>query len=156
MTTILSLTPSTRALNGKLKVSAAEALALTSGTSLIVARRDNGPKEPATTVFIVGADASVGAVLTARSSKNNMAYGPITVLEILTPEAAATSTVKAALFVYAGTIEPKVRKAKAVATVTVVKAKDGSVVADGLSKAKALEMIAKAKAGKKAALRIAA
>ena len=152
--TVLSLTPSTRALAGSLKVSAAAAITLTSATSLAVAVRDNGPKEAATTIFLVGDSSPVGTVLTARNAKNGAAYGPITVKEVLTPEQATESTLKAALFVVAGTVEPKVRKVKA--PVTVVKAKDGAIVAEGISKAKALEMIAKAKAGKKAALRIAA
>lgn len=161
--TVLSLTPSTRALANTLKVTAAQAIALTSATELAVAVRDNGPKEAATTIFLVGFAAMPGDVLTARNAKNNAAYGPITVKEILTAESAEASTLKAALFVVAGTIEPKAPKAKAEpkvrtpkATVTVVKAKDGSVVAEGLTKVAALEMIAKAKAGKKAAMRIAA
>jgi hypothetical protein len=163
--TVLSLTPSTRGLANTLKVTATAALALTSATSLAVAVRDNGPKEAATTIFLVGDGSPVGTVLTARNSKNNAAYGPITVKEVLTAETAATSTLKAALFVVAGTIEPKAPKAPrapkapkvvAPALVTVVKAKDGTVVAQNLSVLEANDLIAKAKASKKATLRIAA
>lgn len=167
--TAIALTPATRSLTVKtvdekvktsLKVTAVEALALTGATSLIVATRDNGPKIPSTTIFIAGSDSAVGSVIKARSSKNNMAYGPITVTEVLSAEAAVESKIKAALFVVAGTVEVKARKPRAPkvpsTTVSVAKVKDGTVVAQGVTEEEALKMIAKAKAAKKAALRIVA
>lgn len=165
--TVLSLIPSTRAVVSGTKTTLFDAAAALGTGRITVALRDNGEKINGTLVFIGGDVGEVGSTVNAVNARNKAKYGthlilgtvdvvvqetegdPMVAISDVNADIDVDLNTKAALFTVADTSTVSAQ------TVTVVKSKDGTVVAADVTVAAAEILIAKAKAGKQAALKIA-
>lgn len=169
LTLTLTLIPATTSMLGSLKASLAEIAKASGAATLTVALRANGPKVDGTLVAIAGAVGNVGDTFNARNAKNKAPYGEHLILGLVSFNSDGTvSDVDADLDLDAetrlpmfliettSTAEADVDVAPLVADLVDVKrAKDGEVVATGVTRADAEALVAKAKAAKKAALVVA-